>query len=59
MISEIRDELLDMLITLRELEVLEDYNDVDYSEVLTDIKWSHQMLKHRLETLRLRGDKNE
>ena len=47
-IQQLKDELLDIGATLRELEVLEDYTDADYSEVLMDMKWSHQQLKHRL-----------
>ena len=59
MISEIKDELVDMLITLGELEVLEDFDGVDYSAVCDELKWSHQQLKHRLLSLQMRGDDDE
>ena len=56
-IKQIQNELGEMQITLRELSVLEDYQGADYSEVFTDVKWLHQMLKHRLLSLQMKGDK--
>lgn len=50
-IQELKDEVLDLLITLRELEPLEDYDGVDYDEVLNDVKWSHHQCKIRLQNL--------
>ena len=40
---------------LNELEVLEDYKNADYSDVLTDIKWNVHMLENRREQLQRRG----
>ena len=54
-IKDLQYELGEMQVTLRELSVLEDYGNADYGEVLTDAKWMHQQLKHRLQTLRNRG----
>ena len=51
-VKALQKEVSDMQITLRELAVLEDGFGADYSEVITDVKWSHQQLKHRLQTLR-------
>ena len=52
-----QNEIGEMQITLRELAVLEDYDGADYSEVLDELKWNHQMLKHRLTTLQLKGER--
>ena len=38
-----------------ELEVLEDFENVDYSDVVTDIGYSVAMLESRRETLQRRG----
>lgn len=40
---------------LDELEVLEDYEGADYSEVRTDFAWLVNMLEHRRTTLQKRG----
>ena len=56
-IKQLQKEIMDMGETLKELAVLEDYNGADYSEVLDELKWNHQMLKHRLLSLQLRGEK--
>jgi len=53
-IKELEVVVLDIQANLRELNALEDYKGADYSELLTDLKWSNQMLKHRLTTLRNR-----
>jgi hypothetical protein len=50
-IQELKDEVIDLLITLRELEPLEDYDGVDYDEIVTDIKWGHHQCKIRLQNL--------
>jgi hypothetical protein len=50
-IEDLKNETLDMLITLRELEQLEDYDGVDYDEIVTDIKWGHHQCKIRLQNL--------
>ena len=54
-IQQLKDEALDLLITLRELEPLEDYSDADYDEVLTDVKWSHHQCRLRLGILKERN----
>lgn len=54
MLKKIQHELGEMQITVRELSVLEDYDGVDYSEILTDTQWLHRMLTNRLITLRNR-----
>ena len=51
-IKQLQYEVNEMADTLKELAVLEDGFGADYSEVITDVKWSHQQLKHRLQTLR-------
>ena len=40
---------------LNELEVLEDGEGADYSDVLTDIRWNVIMLENRRESLQKRG----
>lgn len=50
-VKVLQNEVSEMAITLRELAVLEDGFGADYSEVITDVKWTHQQLKHRLQTL--------
>ena len=54
-VKVLQNEVSEMAVTLRELAELEDGFGADYSEVITDIKWSHQMLKHRLLSLQKRG----
>ena len=44
-----------MTTILNELEVLEDYENADYSEVEIDYRWLLQQLEHRRETLQRRG----
>ena len=55
-IKDLQHELGEMQITLRELAKLEDYDGASYDEIVTDAKWMHQMLKHRLLTLQLKRD---
>lgn len=40
---------------LNELEVLEDYENVDYSDIVTDIGYSVAMLEQRRERLQRRN----
>ena len=40
---------------LNELEVLEDYENVDYSDVISEIAWNLLMLENRREQLQRRG----
>ena len=40
---------------INELEVLEDFEDADYSDVVSDIGYSVVMLENRRETLQRRG----
>ena len=40
---------------LNELAVLEDYENADYTDVVTDIAYSVRMLENRRETLQRRG----
>ena len=40
---------------LNELEVLEDYENVDYSDVISEIAWNLRMLENRRETLQRKG----
>lgn len=44
-----------MTTILNELEILEDWEGCDYSEVSTDYRWLVQQLEHRRETLQKRG----
>ena len=40
---------------LNELEALEDYENVDYSDVISEIAWNVKQLENRRETLQRRG----
>ena len=40
---------------LNELEVLEDYENVDYSDVISEIAWNVRQLENRRETLQRKG----
>jgi hypothetical protein len=53
-IKQLQHECTEMMCVLRELAVLEDYCDADYSDVVTDVKWNRVMLENRLKNLRLR-----
>ena len=53
-IKVLQHECNEMMSVLRELAVLEDYCDADYSDVVTDVKWNRVMLENRLKNLRLR-----
>ncbi len=53
-LKQLQYELGEMQVTVRELSVLEDYNGADYSDVISEVRWNHMMLKHRLDTLRRR-----
>ena len=53
MIKKIQNEISEIQISLRELEVLEDYKGVDYSEILQDCKWIKFLLNDRLKELRV------
>ena len=47
-INIIKNELLDILVTVKQLEELETYEDADYSDVISDFRWNHKMLRNRL-----------
>ena len=40
---------------INELEILEDFEGADYSEIQTDLGWIVQQLEHRRTTLQKRG----
>ena len=44
-----------MTTVLNELEILEDGEGADYTEMVTDYRWIVQTLEHRRETLQKRG----
>ena len=44
-----------MTTILNELEILEDYVDSDYSDVLVDFRWVVHVLEDRRESLQRRG----
>lgn len=54
-ITELKKAHSRMTTVLNELEVLEDGEGADYSEVVTDYRWIVQMLEHRRTTLQKRG----
>ena len=54
-IEELKKTHKEMTEVLRELEVLEDGVDCDYSSVTIDYRWLCQELKHRRTTLQKRG----
>ena len=47
-IDQIKEILLNMLVTVKQLEELETYDDADYNDVLLDLRWNHRMLQNRL-----------
>lgn len=55
-IKEVREELLDMIVNLVELEVLKD-KDMDYSEMLNTFRVINYGLKVRLSFLHMKNDK--
>ena len=53
--KKLKAYLLRLNIVVGELESLEDFRGVDYSEISTDIGYSVVMLENRRETLQRRG----
>ena len=54
-IKQLKHYNMRLTTVLNELEVLEDYEGADYSDVVTDIGWNVQMLENRREQLQRRG----
>ena len=55
MIEEIREILkvcIDLITVANELSKIENGCGVDYSDVITDLKWSKMTLENRLKTLK-------
>ena len=55
MIEEIREILkvcIDLITVANELSKVENGCGVDYSDVITDLKWSKMTLENRLKTLK-------
>lgn len=50
-LENLKNELLDMVITIRQLEGVEDYCGADYSDIISDVRWSHHQCKSRLTDL--------
>ena len=54
-IKQLKHYNMRLTTVLNELEVLEDYEDADYTDVVTDVKWNVVMLENRRESLQRRG----
>ena len=54
-IKQLKHYNIRLTTVLNELEVLEDYENVDYSDIVTDIGYSVAMLEQRRERLQERG----
>ena len=54
-IKQLKHYNMRLTTVLNELEVLEDYVDVDYSDCVTDLGWVTAMLEQRREQLQKRG----
>ena len=54
-IEELKKSHSRMTTVLNELEILEDGEGADYTEMVTDYRWIVQTLEHRRETLQKRG----
>ena len=54
-IAELKQYNARLTTVLNELEVLEDGDGADYTDVVTDIRWNVIMLENRRETLQKRG----
>ena len=53
--KDLKKYVMRLNIVLNELDVLEDFVDVDYSEIKTDIGYCTVMLEQRRERLQRRG----
>ena len=53
--KDLKKYVMRLNIVLNELDVLEDFQDVDYSEVKTDIGYCTVLLEQRRERLQRRG----
>ena len=53
--KKLKAYLLRLNIVVSELDALEDFKDVDYSEISTDIGYATAMLEQRRERLQRRG----
>ena len=56
-IKELQQVTMEIKDILNDLNILEDYEEADYTEVLYDLKWTKQGLQHRLTTLRIKQNK--
>lgn len=54
-IKQLKHYNMRLTTVLDELEVLEDYEDADYSDCVTDLGWVTVMLEQRREQLQKRG----
>jgi hypothetical protein len=54
-IAELKQYNARLTTVLNELEVLEDGEGADYTDVLTDLHWNIVMLENRRESLQKRG----
>ena len=54
-IKQLKHYNMRLTTVLNELSVLEDYENADYSDVVTDIGYSLRMLENRRESLQRRG----
>ncbi len=50
--KEILKVCVELVSTANELSKVETGCGVDYSDVITDLKWNHMVLKNRLNTLK-------
>ena len=54
-IEELKKYNARLTTVINELEVLEDGEGADYTDVITDIRWNVLMLENRRESLQRRG----
>ena len=54
-IKQLKHYNMRLTTVLNELEALEDYENVDYSDIVTDIGYSVAMLEQRRERLQAKG----
>ena len=57
-IKELQQCVMEIKDILNDLNVLEDYEEADYSEVLMDLRWTKNRLQHRLTTLRMKKEQS-
>lgn len=55
-LKQIEKDIKEIYLIITELTELEDYENTDYSGIVTEISWNKEMLKNRLITLKERAE---